>query len=232
MGRLGKSAAKKDRSAFPIWLQIVVIMEMLGVAAAALIYVPPAVGFADPKSARLIILHVPCAMMSVLAYVVSMVYAVICLARRDAGDDIKSFVSAQIGFVFTLLATGTGMIFAKTQWGSAWNWDPRETSILMLLIVYAAYFALRSAINAAVRARISACYNILAGLVMPYFVFILPRVLGGLHPSDTLSRRDGLSSEYRIVLGFAMLGLVSVFIWIFRQRVKNAEDAFARKSAR
>ena len=37
--------------------------------------------------------------------------------------------------------------WARQAWGSYWNWDPRETSIFFLLLIYAAYLALRSAID-------------------------------------------------------------------------------------
>lgn len=195
---------------------------MVGVIAAAFLYVPPAVGFADPESARIVLFHVPCAMMAVVAYLVSTVYAVGYLRSGRAITDAKSATSAGLGFVFTGLATVSGMIFAKLQWGAAWNWDPRQTTILMLLIVYAAYFALRSAIpGSSPRGKVSAVYNILACLVMFPLVFVLPRLMGGLHPTDTLSSQGGLAPQYKIVMGSAMLGLLWLYVWIFRVRVSK-----------
>lgn len=217
MGRVGKKAV------IPIWLQALIVLEMIGVAIAAFMYLPPARQFASPEWARMIVFHVPCAMVAVLAYVVSTVYAILYLIRRDFTYETKSAASAWLGFIFTVLATLTGMVFAKIQWGTAWNWDPRETSILMLLVVYAAYFALRGGItNRNARARISAAYNILACLVMPFFVFILPRISEGLHPN-----RAHLSPEYRLVLGASLLGYTLVYLWIFRFSVRSREAAFA-----
>ena len=219
MGRIGK------KSILPIWLQALIVLEMASVVAAVFAYLPPAKGFADPQWARMIIFHVPCAMVAVLAYVVSTVYAVLYLVRGQMANDLKSAASAWLGFVFTVLATITGMIFAKIEWGTAWNWDPRETSILMLLVVYAAYFALRGSIpNRNARARISAAYNILACLVMPFFVFVLPRLSDGLHP-----KQAHLSPEYRMVLGGAMLGYTLIYLWMFRLNVRSREAALAGK---
>lgn len=204
-----------------------------GVIAAAFLYLPPAKGFAAPGAARIIVFHVPCAMVAVFAYVVSMIYAIVYLAKGNIGSDTKSAASASLGFLFTVLATITGMVFAKIQWGTAWNNDPRETSILMLLIVYAAYFALRSAIPAsASRAKISAAYNILAGLVMPYLVFVLPRLTTSLHPSSTLTQRSALSPEYQMVLGCAMLGYLLLYLWIFRIQVRLGEHIIAKRRTR
>ncbi len=161
----------------------------------------------------------PCAMLAVIGYVVSTVYAIAFLVRRDLVLDAKSAVSATLGFWFTLLATVTGMVFAKLQWGAAWNWDPRETSILMLLIVYSGYFALRGAIPGRdARGRVSAVYNAMACIVMPYLVFVLPRIVGGLHPT-----RAHLSVEYRIAMLASAVGLVCIYVLIFRTSVRKAE---------
>lgn len=206
----------------PLPLQIAFVVWMAAVAALTILWVPPASGFAHPESARLVVLHVPCAMMAVVAYLVSTVYAVICLVRRQAAADVKSAVSAGLGFWFTVLATVSGMVFARLQWGAAWNWDPRQTSIMMLLIVYAGYFALRGAISdRGARARISAVYNIVACLIMPYLVFVVPRVVQGLHPTNTLSSRDGLSPEYRIALFAGAVGFAWLYVWLFRARVRR-----------
>lgn len=212
-------------------LQALIGLEITAVILAAFLYLPAAEGFEVPGAARMIVFHVPCAMVAVLAYLVSTVYAIAYLVRRDMANDIKSSASASLGFLFTVLATVTGMIFAHIQWGAAWNWDPRETSILMLLIVYAAYFALRSALpNQSARARISAVYNILACLVMPFFVFVLPRIgPGGLHPTTTLTDRGSLSQEYHIVLRAAMLGYVVLYLWMFRLAVRIGEIQSARR---
>ncbi len=215
----------ENKSAFPIWLKAFVVLELTFVAIATVLWVSPAEGFASPEWARLIVFHVPCAMIAVIAYIVSTIYAVYCLARRDISADIKSAASASLGLLFTVLATVTGMVFAKIEWGTAWNWDPRETSILMLLMVYIAYFALRSSIpNMLNRAKISAAYNILACLVMPFLVFVLPRINPGLHPN-----KASLSPDYGIALAAAMLGYVLVYIWLFRRAVSSREALLAMR---
>lgn len=207
MGRVG------NKTVFPLWLMVFAALEIAAVAVLTVLWVPPAAGgFASPEWARLIVFHVPCAMIAVLAYVVSTIYAVIYLSRRDIAADVRSAASAALGFAFTALATATGMVFAAIEWGTAWNWDPRETSILMLMIVYLAYFALRAAIpGEASRARISAAYNVLACLIMPFLVFVLPRISPGLHP-----QRVSLSWEYGVALGGAMLGYLLVYVGLFR----------------
>jgi heme exporter protein C len=222
MGKLNTKNKIECVSAMPAMLKIGFVLRMAAVAIAAVVYVPPAAGFAHPEAARMVIFHVPCAMLAVVAYIISTVYAILYLTKNRSDLDVKSAVSAEIGFGFTVLATISGMIFAGLEWGSAWNWDPRETTILMLMIVYAAYFALRSAVLVKTsRARISAVYNILACAIMPYFVFVLPRIFGGLHPSGTLTNSGGLSTEYRIVMSCAALGFLWLYVVVFRARVSR-----------
>lgn len=213
MGRVVKSYT------FHPVLQVLVILELAAVAAATVVYLPPAKDFADPTWAKMIVFHVPCAAMAVLAYVVSTVYAVAYLSGGRKPSDIKSEASAVLGFVFTVLATVTGMVFAAKQWGKAWNWDPRETSILMLLMVYTAYFALRAAIaDGRAKAKISSVYNILACLVMPFFVFVLPRITPSLHP-----KRASLSPEYGVALAAATVGFVLLYLWALRAVIRAKE---------
>src|SRR5438876_7480425 len=95
--------------------------------------------------ARILYFHVPIAWVTVVAFLTAMMYGIQYLRTKDILYDYKAASAAGIGLVFCILATVTGSIWAKFNWGSFWNWDPRETSIFLLLLIYGAYFALRSA---------------------------------------------------------------------------------------
>lgn len=205
-------------------LKILLGIWMSAVIVAAFLFAPPAQGFREPEAARIIFFHVAIAMMAALAFVVAMVYAIKYLQRQDLIDDAKSSISAELGLLFALLATVTGSLFARVQWGSWWNWDPRETSIVILLLVYAAYFALRTATEGAEkRASLSAVYVIVAVAPMVLLMFVMPRVMASLHPSGTLTTKTGLSNQYRMVLYPAALGFLGLYIWLFRIKTAIAE---------
>lgn len=137
------------------------------------------------EKAKIILFHVPTAWLSVVAFLMAMVYGIKYLRKSNLDDDAKSHAALQIGMVFTILATITGSIWAKFSWGSFWHWDPRETSIFILLLIYGSLFALRSAVeNDDKRARLSAVYSIIAFLTVPFFIFIMPRIMIGLHPGS------------------------------------------------
>jgi heme exporter protein C len=182
------------------------------------------------EKARNIFFHVPIAWTSVLAFIVALYYGLRYLHSRDFDYDIKSVSSAGLGFLFCLLAAITGSIWAKFNWGSFWNWDPRETSIFILLLIYGAYFALRSALSSdEVRARLSAVYVVIAGLVAPFFVFIMPRIVGGLHPGakgDTagsipIAQLD-MPINMQLVFFTSIIGFSLFFIWLLNLRIRAA----------
>jgi heme exporter protein C len=169
---------------------------MAGVVVAMFLVVPQYVGLGD--AGRIIIMHVPTAWVTSVAFAVSAVYSARYLWRRHSADDAGAVATAEVGFVFCILATVTGAIFAQIVWGVFWNWDPRETSILVLLLIYAAYFALRSAIDdAELRRRLSAVYNLFAAVTMPFLLFVAPRVADStLHPNCAFlqgSKCDGIA---------------------------------------
>jgi heme exporter protein C len=173
-------------------------------------------------AARIMFFHVPIAEMTVIAFWTSMVYAVLYLRRRDPVTDLKSVSAAEVGLLYCLLATITGSIFARIMWNSFWNWDPRETSILVLLMLYGAYFGLRAAVeDEERRATLAAVYNIFAGIAMPFLVFVMPRIetLHSSHP-ENIWKAGGMSSDYRIVLYSSLLGFLGLFIWMFQLRLR------------
>ncbi len=135
------------------------------------------------ERARNLYFHVPSAWFAELAWLIAVVFAIRYLMKRDVEEDVKATAAATVGALFCVLATVTGSIWAKFNWGSFWNWDPRQVSIFIVLVIYGAWFALRSAISSAeLRARISSVYLILLVLPVTFFIFVYPRIMPGLHP--------------------------------------------------
>ncbi|MER3474298.1 MAG: cytochrome C biogenesis protein [Armatimonadota bacterium] len=192
-----------------------------GVIAVAFLWLPPAQGFRSPEAARIVVFHVPCAILTFVAFLLNAAYSWGYLRTREPLTDAKANIAAELGMLFAVLATVTGSLFALEQWGSAWNWDPRETSIVMLMLVYAAYFVLRGAVEERTkRARLSAAYALLAFPAMVFLIWILPRIVESLHPSNTLFSRSGLDPMYRLTLWSFFAGLLAVFVWMFRLRLR------------
>jgi heme exporter protein C len=195
----------------------VLLVWLVAVIAAAFFYVHPAEGFIG-ESSRIVFFHVPMAWISVLAFLVSCIASVMYLRRREPRDDIRAAVSAGLGLLFAVLATTTGAVFAKIMWGAYWNWDPRQTSITILLLIYAAYLALRGAVaDPEWRASLSAVYAILAFVTVPFLVFVVPRIYWSLHPDTIINTRGAneFDPRYTQVLMASLAGFTGLYVWLY-----------------
>ncbi|MCD6161150.1 MAG: cytochrome c biogenesis protein CcsA [candidate division Zixibacteria bacterium] len=181
---------------------------------------PPMSGVSNPEIYRIFYFHVPIALVTFFAYGFTMFQAIMYLRKKELAYDYKSVSAASLGTVFCILATLSGSVFAKYTWGSFWNWDPRETSIAVLLLIYLAYFSLRSAISDPVRkANLSAVYSILGFIAAVFTMFIWPRITLGLHPGSPGDSASGafivMSAKTWLVFGPSILAFLLLYIWIY-----------------
>lgn len=199
---------------------------------AGLAYVPPAKGFLYPEGARIIVFHVPCAWITFLAYVVAAVYAVRTLRGLAASDrtrwehaDAGCNAAMEIGLVFGILTTVSGSIFSRLQWGAFWSWDPRQTSILVILLMFCAYLVLRGAVvEPSRRARLSAAYAIVAIVPAVFLIWVLPRIAATLHAdANQAVIGGGLDRHYRLAMyAVALPGFLGLFAWLQNVRMRLA----------
>lgn len=170
---------------------------------------------------RIAFFHIPVAWVSVVAFTTSAVYAIKYLRSHQLKDDMRSYKACLLGFFFCILATVSGAIFAKLTWGAYWNWDPRETSIFILLLIYAAYLTLRQgSMEASRKAKISAIYTLLSFVVMPFLVFILPRIYFSLHPEPLINSSGHIYMD-TIMIWTLMASLLFFTILFFRLLFKK-----------
>ena len=197
---------------------VLIIIFTLAVVAAVFMIVPPAEGLGD--LVKIIYFHVPTAWLSVAAFVTSAVYAARYLKTQNLSKDELSAKAAKIGFVCVLLSTISGAVFSKLTWGAYWNWDPRQTTIFVLILIYGAYLTLRSAVTEIkTRAKVSAIYSLLSVLTVPFLVFILPRMYFSLHPSPIINSSGiDMDSTMLIVLIAAILDSTLIFVYLMRRK--------------
>lgn len=196
-----------------VWMVVIIVASFLFTEAAA--------GFPGETS-RILFFHVPQAWVATLSFLISMIASAVYLAKRKVNADYVALSAAELGFLFCVLATVTGSIFAKATWGSFWNWDPRETSIVILLMIYGAYFALRSAVSDLDRSRVFAgVYSILAFVTVPFLVFVVPRITTSLHPEDTMNPANpGMDPKTLKVFLGSLLAYTALYVWMLRLRVR------------
>lgn len=194
-----------------------IILATVTVAGAVFVIVPPAEGLGN--FVKIIYFHIPTAWLSVTAFFASAFYAAGYLCSQDLSKDALSAKAAKIGFVCVLLSTISGAIFSKLTWGAYWNWDPRQTTIFVLILIYGAYLTLRTAVaDVRTRAKVSAVYSLLSVLTVPFLVFILPRMYFSLHPSPIINS-SGIQMDATMltVLIAAVIDATLIFIVLMRR---------------
>lgn len=94
---------------------------------------------------RIIYLHVPAAIISMVGYYVMAVAAAIGYIWNMKLSFWVMKCAAVIGLMMTALALATGILWGKPTWGTWWFWDARLVTVLILLLLYAGILALQSA---------------------------------------------------------------------------------------
>ncbi len=183
------------------------------------------------ERARNLFFHVPMNWAATIGFIMSMVFSIQYLVKKDLQYDIKAHAAAEVGLLFCILGYATGTLWARVDWGTFFKIDePRMMSLLLLMLIYAAYLILRSSIDEPEKkARLSSVYLIIAALTVPFFVFIMPRVFPGLHPGsadDTQSPGGGpvvkneMNSTMRVIFYTSSVGFVMLYVWIYNLRVR------------
>jgi heme exporter protein C len=178
------------------------LLPYLGVViAAAFLWPEPAKGFLG-ESSRIVFFHVPCAWVSTLAFLVAAVYSLAYLRRGNPWHDDVAAAAVRIGLLFGVLTLITGSLFANIMWGTWWNWDPRESSYLLLVFLYAAYLFLRAAVeDPERRPRIAAAYALFAAVLMPSTP--RPSSIPRERSSWTPPRGPSFSAPWRVFRAFS-----------------------------
>ncbi len=187
------------------------------------------------ETTRVVYFHIPSAWVTVVALGWSMLHSILYLWKRDLRHDDHAAAAAELGLLFCVAATVTGALWAKAMWGAYWNWDPRETSIFFILLLYSAYLALRGSIEGdEKRARLSAIYSVVAFVAVPFLIFVVPRMYETLHPDPIINKTGKVQMDPLIKwCFFAMLiGFTGLFSWLQNLRVRVARLERSRQLER
>lgn len=205
------------------------------------------------ETIRALYFHVPMWFGMTMLFTISVIYAIRYLAKTKSGSaasleglpldefgsnrtleavdlDRRSVEFANVGLVFGILGTITGMFWANYTWGSPWHGDPKQNGAAVALLVYLAYFVLRGSLdNEEQRARLGAVYNIFAFAAMIPLIFIIPRMTSSMHPGSGGNPGFNvydLDSNMRLIFYPAVVGWILLGCWIaiVRIRFKTVEE--------
>lgn len=212
------------RRAFP-W-----IFGLLALVATGFTFVVPnAAGFQVPELARIVFFHLPCAFLCSALLIIGAYQGVKFLKNPTRRRAPYVHAALELGTLFAVLTMLTGMYFSRFQWGRWWDWDLRQTSFLVVMLMFLAAIGLRAAYQDPIK-KAQAMASYLAAMVIPglFLIFVFPRIPHiqalSLHPSQTVG--GGLfDTWYRsgLILVFAVLTMATIAL--FRERVRLDHEA-------
>ncbi len=170
-----------------------------------------------------------------ILFIVSFVYSIKYLRGFNYRYDIYAKQFAALGSLFGILGYTTGAIWVSVTWltdqsqsiGSVMK-EPKLIGAAIALLIYGAYFVLRGSFtDIDKRARISAVYNIFAFVMLFPSIWIIPRLVGSLHPgapgSDSgnpaLNFKD-VDLRLRMVFYPAIIGWTLLGVWIATLKIR------------
>jgi heme exporter protein C len=206
-----KKGEKNGKMKRDILLGIAIAVSVVA-SYAAFVWAPSEATMGDLY--RIVYVHVSSAWICYVAFSLSLIASITFLAKRKHAYDRTAEIVAVLGLVYGAVALISGSIWAKATWGAYWNWDPRETTTLVLWIAYMGYVSIKHSIgNIEKRAVIGAVYNILAFSTVPLsYLSIL--LLPTLHPQVLSSSGVTLTTPMLATLLLNLLAASIFFVYL------------------
>lgn len=141
------------------------------------------------------------------------------LRTREQDHDLRAEVMTMVGLFFGVLGVVTGMLWAKSTWGTYWTWQEIKLNMTAIaLLIYFAYFVLRNAFDdLEQRARVSAVYNLFAFVAALILINVIPRMTDSLHPGSGGNPAMGgedMDGTMKMVFYPAIIGWTLLGFWI------------------
>ncbi len=169
------------------WAAGIAALSLVGGAVWGLFFTPA--DYQQGETVRIMYVHVPAAMMAINIYFIMAVASVIGIVRRHHVSFLVAKAAAPIGAGLTLAAIVTGAIWGQPTWGTWWVWDPKLTSILIMLFFYLGYIGLWAAIDDPDKAADLSAVLCLTGVVFAFMARYAVEIFGDqtLHQPASLS---------------------------------------------
>lgn len=222
-----KKFAKFSQQALP-WLGSAFLILISYGLIAGLYFVPP--DYLQGDAFRIIYVHVPCALLSILIYTVMASAAFSALVFRIKLAFIVMRESAPLGAGFTFLALVTGSLWGKPMWGTWWIWDARLTSELILLFLYICIMLFQSAVREKRNGERACAILILVGFLDIPIIHYSVYWWNTLHQGATLT----IFSKPAIdaIMLYPLLAMIAAFIlyyvMVLFMRIRNVQQIEGR----
>ncbi len=160
---------------------------------------------------RIIFIHVPVSILSMIVYLVMAGYAAVGLIFNTRLSSMMASSLAPTGALLTFLSLWTGALWGKPMWGAWWVWDARLTSELILLFLYLGFISLQASIEDPRRADRAGALLAIVGAVNVPIIYFSVEWWNTLHQGATI-KMSGTSMH--IAMQQAMFTMLAA-IWLY-----------------
>lgn len=197
------------------WLWISLSFLFLGLGTYASLFLAPP-DYQQGDVFRIMYIHVPAAVLSLLIYLVMATNAFIFLVWKIKVCDYMAKCSAPLGALFTALTLVVGSLWGEPTWGTWWIWDARLTSELILFFIYLGVIALRSlAPNAQQGSQLTGIWILVGAINLPIIHYSV-NWWHTLHQGATILRWGAPSIAPSMFYPLLLMlgGFLSFYLWM------------------
>ena len=179
------------------WITAIGLVGLVAVYVVALT-VTPTERWQGPAQ-KILYVHAPTAWAALLAFSLVGLASIGYLWLKDPRLDAFAEASAEVGLAFGVAMLTTGPLWGIPIWGSGWQWEPRLTLTLLLVLLMVGYRARRAAIDDPEdRARYAAVVGIMALVLVP-FVHLSVYLFRTIHPQPILLKPSAPSLPWEML---------------------------------
>ncbi len=171
---------------------------------------------------RIFYIHVPCAWVALLGFIIIFVASLIYLSKHSQAADEIARTTGEVGFIFCSCVLITGPLWAKPAWGIWWTWGPRLTLTFLLWLLYVAYLMLRSyMVNPGRAANLCAVVGVI-GFVDVIIDYMAIRWWRTQHPQPVIfgGPNSGLNPKMALTLVVSLGAFTCLFLLLVRLRLR------------
>lgn len=167
---------------------------------------------------KIFYIHVPLAIVSLVAYVVAGGFGAMYLRTGDRAWDMRSYCTIHMALIFSIPALLAGSIWAKGSWGHWWMWSvPTLVSYLIVILLYCTYQPLRFSIEDPERqAQYAAVFSVVCGVFVPINFGIVRLATQFVHPHVLNLEGGNMPGSMKLTFYTALVAIALLFVTLTR----------------
>lgn len=169
---------------------------------------------------RIMYVHVPTAWTAMLLLTWAFLCAAAYLFTSSWKWDHRLEAAIEMAIVLCFLLSVQGAIWAKPTWGVWWDWDPRLTTVAILLMAFLGIAALRRFVEDPVRRATWSAVATVIGYVDVPIVYFSVKWWNSLHQQQ--SSPSSVSREFLIPLMINFAGMLVLIAGVMAIRTRLA----------